>query len=666
MNSSKNNHIYYITRDIERALGIPEDSKDLTIISNDTPFAKSLQQERTHIVLISDESQLDTWQLLSHPDVIKTIPSGSRVIVYKNTSHIERICEKNGWQLLNPSAQLASTIEEKVSQSSWLKDLNELLPPHFIRTLKDVVYEGVPVIVQFNRAHSGTGTQLISSADELAKLQEKFPDRPVRISEYIKGPVFTSNNIVHQDGVICGQLSYQITGLSPFTDNPFATIGNDWGIVPEMLSKEEMQQCKDIAQKVGEHMQKDGYRGLFGIDLILDPQNKKLFLLEINARQPASVPYESMLQKKQDSKRLTTMDLHLKALAGKSIAENSQTSHISGAQIIYRNTEQLNDTDRSAQVQKLKDHGFNVISYPYNRQSGSEALRIHSESSVISEHNMLNKQGQEIRNMTQSKHNARTLSENAQRLIEDYKTLPFRGKRVRCPYYNNRASKIRGALRVHVGKGSIDDIIQEAALAGLKEGVDIHDLDDQTITEFLVNRNIGIDCSAFAFYVLDAELYARGGGALKRSLFFPHAKSPFRKTLVKLRPVENCAVRTLAHDLNSTVIDLVSVSPADMIIMLDTKKDASRNHILIVHKIDHDTDGKPKTVHYHHSLRWDSDGKYNHGVRSGAIKIIDIKKPLVEQQWIEKGKSNESNETYTRAFNASTLEIRRLKPLDDG
>ncbi len=663
MKTATPKNIYYVTRDIERALGIPENADGVTIISNETPFAKSLQEKRTHIVLIKNDTLLDTWQLLEHEQMKKIIPHDGEIVVYKNTNHIQRICEKHGWKLLNPNADLASTIEEKTTQASWLEDLDSLLLPHTLCNLKDVTYKS-PIIVQFNRAHSGAGTHLITKKSDLEKLQEQFPKRPVRVSEYIEGPVFTSNNVVHDTGIVLGQLSYQITGITPFTDNKFATIGNDWGVVSHMLSESEIVTCKEIAKQVGEKMRKDGYRGLFGVDIILDVQSKKLYLLEINARQPASVPYESILQRTLSPHTPTTMDLHLNALTDTNILEMVSMQSICGAQIVVRNsdTETQNIRDHA---DKLKALDLDVLEYPYNKALGSEALRIQSKTSLMQDHQTFNELGNQIHSLVRSDGmRTKRLSENAHRLINDYKKLPFRGKNINCPYYNNRASKIRGALRVHIGKGSIDDIIQEATLAALKEGVDIHDLTGEQIKQFLVDKNIGIDCSAFAFYALDAELYARGGGALKRSLSFPHARSIWRKLLTKLRPVENCAVRTLAHESNTRTVTIENILPADLIIMLDTKKDASRNHVLVVRDVCQDQNGILKKIVYSHSLRWDSDGKYNHGTRDGEIHILDIKKPLHTQKWIESSQSGNDNETFLRAQSAASLEIRRLHVLD--
>ena len=113
--------------------------------------------------------------------------------------------------------------------------------------------------------------------------------------------------------MLLGNISYQITGLKPFTDLPFSTIGNDWALPHKYLSKKQISQYKKIATDVGLKLQKAGWKGLFGIDVVVDDKTNKLYLLEINCRQPASTTYESQLQSCKDTKKQGYKDNVIKA-----------------------------------------------------------------------------------------------------------------------------------------------------------------------------------------------------------------------------------------------------------------------------------------------------------------------------------------------------------------
>ncbi len=368
--------VYYVARDEERALGLLDQTEGYTIISNFPPFSKK------------NEPILGTRELMQVNGA--KVPKGTNVLVFKNTKAIERIAADHDLRLLNPAAALANTIEEKVSQYAWLGELVALLPPTHISTCKDLTWSGEHYVVQFNHAHSGEGTRIITSQHDVDELIATFPDRPVRVSQFISGAMFTVNAVVHSSGVLVSTPSYQITGLSPFTDNAFTTIGNDWGAADALLIDEQKKQMNTIAIQIGEKMKTDGWKGLFGIDVVVEENTGKVYLIEINARQPASTTYESLLQKtkKQESKKaITTFEAHLAALLDLDLSKYTLVPVTSGSQIIQRITGEITEVDKDV-VSNIEALGCTVRVYP-NEKVGSELLRIQSNQSFISAHNEL-------------------------------------------------------------------------------------------------------------------------------------------------------------------------------------------------------------------------------------------------------------------------------------
>ncbi len=250
----------------------------------------------------------------------------------------------------------------------------------------------------------------------------------------------------------------------------------------------------------------------------------------------------------------------------------------------------------------------------------------------------------------------------AQKVITDYLSLPFKNLTgVNAPYFNNKKSEVHGGLRVLVGKGSPADIVEEALIISLRDKLDLSKMTAEEMKKFLVDNHIGIDCSGLAYYVLDAELRARGKGGLKKFLKFPNVKNPLRKLLTKLRTAENTNVKVFANDMNSFVIELKDIQPGDIITMLGSGKNHDRDHMLIVEKVS--MNNEQLTIGYVHSLEWRTDGRYNHGVRQGTITVSDSAQPIIKGTWSEQGKTGDENETLERAKFAEKLEIRRLKAL---
>lgn len=384
--------VIYVSRDLERAIALSS-QKHYYIISNGSPFAKRLQKSNPNIILVSKPKLLDTHELLEQPKIKKFINSlpDRQLMVFKNTALIEKICDKNNWTLLNPSARLAAAVEEKISQLEWLSDLQKFLPPHQVMQGKNLEWKNENFIAQFNRAHTGSGTMLIKSKSDVEEIRNKFPERPIRVTKFIEGPAFTSNNIVWGGKILPGPIMYQITGLAPFTQNRFATIGNDWELPNKLLNKSQKESYQKIVEEVGIKLAHDGWKGLFGIDAILDSKTGIMHLIEINARQPASTTYESQLQKTN-----TTFEAHLSALLGLPNTNFTLTSVSNGSQIIQRVPADGALTDIKKKIKKLEKLDLNVILYT-NKEPETDLLRIQSKKGIMLANNQFDELGEKIK-----------------------------------------------------------------------------------------------------------------------------------------------------------------------------------------------------------------------------------------------------------------------------
>ena len=388
--------IVYITRDIERALGQKPGSTDwgdYFIVANKTPYAEEIQAQFPHNILLIDSSEaLDTLDLLKHPEVEDFISKlSASILVFKNTKAIEEYAAQRGWNLLNPSSELAERVENKITQVEWLAELASLLPPHKIAPTKDIVWEKNAFILQWAHSHTGDGTLLIQNEKDLTDLQKAFPNREARVTQFIKGPMFTVNLVVTEKPLLMGNISYQITGILPFTENPFSTIGNDWSLPATLLSPEHIAHIQKIAEKVGQKMQASGWRGLFGIDVIYDEERDNLHLIEINARQPASTTFESQLQEKNREAGvpgITTFEAHLLALT-RTPSVMPLVEINDGAQIVQR------VTVRTKIAPPFSHPSYTTIVYQ-NSKLNADLLRIQGERGIMETHMKFNARGKEV------------------------------------------------------------------------------------------------------------------------------------------------------------------------------------------------------------------------------------------------------------------------------
>lgn len=221
------------------------------------------------------------------------------------------------------------------------------------------------------------------------------------------------------------------------------------------------------------------------------------------------------------------------------------------------------------------------------------------------------------------------------------------------PYFNNKTRGKRAGLRVEIGKGSPKEIMDEVRDRALLQKIDLKSFNDEELKKFMVDNNIGIECSGFAFWVLNEESLRRGKSTLKGHLKFPFSHGVLGRLRSAIRPIENTDVKTFAHDENSRVVLISDSRVGDMITMTSGPDGDERDHILVINKVE------PSIIYYVHAVTWPTDGEYGHGIHEGKIEIINPEKSIVEQNWVELGKTGEENYTHMRA-KKSVTELRRL------
>lgn len=232
-------------------------------------------------------------------------------------------------------------------------------------------------------------------------------------------------------------------------------------------------------------------------------------------------------------------------------------------------------------------------------------------------------------------------------MIDRYLSLPV-GAHPSCPYFNNKRRGTRSGLRVLVGKGTPEEISEECEIRALQNRMVISGLSAERLKEFMVSQDIGIDCSGFAYHVLDAALHERRGGRLA-SHIHTRRKGLTGKIIARLRPAENIGVATFADERNSVAITASEAKAGDIITFIGAGRDGTYNHVLVITKVE--TKESATRLSYAHSYAWPEDGAFNHGVREGSVVIYE--NSLAHAVWKEAGLGTMSaRETSVRRLRA--------------
>jgi len=251
-----------------------------------------------------------------------------------------------------------------------------------------------------------------------------------------------------------------------------------------------------------------------------------------------------------------------------------------------------------------------------------------------------------------------SLSKSAQEVLEGYDHFRIDPATCSVPYFNNKKIGRRFSLRAYIGKGSPAEIREEVSSLFIKDKIDIGTLNSSGLKKFLINNNLGIECSGFVYHVLDAENRSRGLGPLGKKIRLVNLGF-LSRIFRTFRPAENCDVTTFASDRNSLIVPPSKIKAGDMITMITSKEKGLTNHILLITGVNENNEGKI-VAEYAHAAAYPEDGLEGTGIKKGTIEIAISNQNLADCLWIENGAENQTNRIYRRAL-ASKTELRRLR-----
>ncbi len=251
-----------------------------------------------------------------------------------------------------------------------------------------------------------------------------------------------------------------------------------------------------------------------------------------------------------------------------------------------------------------------------------------------------------------------TLSPQTLECIDRYLNMTIGSATTPVLYFNNKTTGRRGALAVHVGKGTPDDISQEVITILFKKKIPVDTLTSESLRMIMSEHHIGIDCSGFVYQTLNVESISRGQGSLRTHLSFKN-RGLLGSLSARMHPEKNASVIVFADDTNSLPVTLADVLPGDLIVMIGTSQAADRDHILLIHRIDYDESSRPSRLHYSHSVAHPEDGLYGTGVRQGTIDLSPLHSSLLDASWQENGLTGDTNRTLLKARSSQTS-IRRI------
>ena len=235
--------------------------------------------------------------LLRHPDVVDFIKvrgdkCGKPVAVFLMfDQRTEELCNDLGLDIWFPPAKLRQRcdnkietvrIGEKAGVPSVPNVLAEVRSYQKLRAVAKKAGLGKDLVVQTAYGDSGHTTFFISSKAEWDRYEAEIAaESEVKVMKRIEPRQATLEACVTRCGTVVGPLLTEIVGAPELTPYSGGWAGNE--SFPGAFTESVRAQARSYAQRFGDQLLKEGYRGYFDIDILVD-QDDEVYLGELNPR----------------------------------------------------------------------------------------------------------------------------------------------------------------------------------------------------------------------------------------------------------------------------------------------------------------------------------------------------------------------------------------------
>ncbi|CAN5851869.1 biotin carboxylase [soil metagenome] len=240
--------------------------------------------------------EINNW-LLTNPEVRAFIdsdtPRGVRpkvAMVFFDTE-TEDICGELGYDLILPPASLREHLDSKIVTTQLGNEAGAPSVPNVLTRvddwagLQDVAEKGGlgdELVVQTPYGDSGKTTFFISSEADWKKHSADIVGQEIKVMRRINNRPVAVEAVLTRCGTIVGPFMSELIGYPNLTPSRGGWCGNE--MFPEVLTGESRRTATQLVRRLGDRLAKEGYRGFFEVDVLVDTDDGEVYLGELNPR----------------------------------------------------------------------------------------------------------------------------------------------------------------------------------------------------------------------------------------------------------------------------------------------------------------------------------------------------------------------------------------------
>ncbi len=231
--------------------------------------------------------------MLEHKEVVEYIKKrgdGGKAMFLMFDERTEQLAEKLGLELMFPSAKLRTHLDNKVvtNRVAMKADVptvpNVLTRVDSFETLRKVSkHLGPELVVQTPFGDSGHTTFFINDEEDWKKhADEIVAEEEVKVMKRINCRGAAMEACVTRNGTIVAPLMTELVGFKELTPYKGGWCGNE--IYADCFTPKIRKKARKYAEQFGNQLKKEGYKGYFELDFLIDTDTDELYLGELNPR----------------------------------------------------------------------------------------------------------------------------------------------------------------------------------------------------------------------------------------------------------------------------------------------------------------------------------------------------------------------------------------------
>lgn len=259
------------------------------------------------------------------------------VLVLALDKNKEELIRRAGWRYLNTESKTRMALESKMCLHAILREAGITPIEHITLTQNKVVIEeilfrlGKPIIAQIDGNQlNGRGTYSIGSETDWLNISRKFKDtHKWKFTRLVRGRNCNMSGCITRAGDFHAGPFRQLVGIPQLTRVKFGYCGT---VLRGNYSPQEIATARAISASIGRVLKRHGYRGCFGVDMIVGGAGD-VKVVEINARMQSTTGLFNMAQEHIGGPSFGTLHVfeHLHMTANTNAGEISRVMRLAEA-----------------------------------------------------------------------------------------------------------------------------------------------------------------------------------------------------------------------------------------------------------------------------------------------------------------------------------------------